>query len=49
MKKCGLVSTYTVKQYKVHKNDVNKSNIGNELNRDFDNDVLNDVIVSDLT
>jgi len=49
MKKYGLVSTYTVKQYKVHKSDVNKSNIGNDLDRNFNNDVLNDVIVSDLT
>jgi transposase InsO family protein len=49
MKRNGLVSTYTIKQYKVHKNEVNKSNIGNELDRNFDNDILHDVIVSDLT
>lgn len=45
----GLISKYTIKQFKVHKQTVNLSNTGNELNREFDNNILNDVIVSDLT
>lgn len=49
MSRNGLVSKYTVKQFKVHKQTVNVSNTGNELNRAFDNQVLHDVVVSDLT
>ena len=49
MKLNGLVSLYTVKQYKVHSNGTNTSIIDNELNREFDNNDLNKVIVSDLT
>lgn len=45
----ALVSVYTVKHYKVHRNKVNNSNTINELNREFKNDITNDVIVSDLT
>jgi len=49
MKKNALVSLYTVKQYKVHTQGSNQEKINNELNRAFDNDVINDVVVSDLT
>lgn len=45
----GLVSVYTVKQYKVHSSVVNRDETSNELGRAFDNNVSNDVIVSDLT
>jgi hypothetical protein len=33
----GLVSNYTVKQYKIHKQTCNNDNIGNVLNRQFNN------------
>lgn len=49
MSRNGLVSKYTVKQFKVHKQTVNLSDTGNILNRMFDNQILNDVVVSDLT
>lgn len=49
MNKNALVSLYTVKQYKVHKEGPNQEKIHNELDRAFDNDVIDDVVVSDLT
>ena len=45
----GLVSNYTIKQYKVHKQTCNNDNIGNILNREFNNKKYLDVVVSDLT
>lgn len=49
MKEQGLVSTYTVAQFKVHKSPCNESPITNELNREFDNNAPLGVVVSDLT
>src|SRR5699024_2297244 len=49
MKEQGLVSKYTVAQFKVSKSLVNESEIGNELNREFNTDKPLKVIVSDLT
>lgn len=49
MKEQGLVSKYTVAQFKPKKSTVNKSEIGNTLNREFNQDVELKVIVSDLT
>lgn len=45
----GLVSNYTVKQYKVHKTTCNNEFIDNSLNREFKRNKQMDVIVSDLT
>ena len=45
----GLVSNYTVKQFKVHKSTCNEDNIENKLNREFDREEKLDVVVSDLT
>ena len=49
MKKYNLVSKYTIKCYKYHKNTVNNSDIGNVLDRNFSRENTLDVIVSDLT
>jgi len=49
MEKHGLVSTYTIAQFKVHRTEVNQDKIDNELNREFNNKEENQVIVSDLT
>lgn len=49
MKKLGLVSKYTVAQFKPQKTSVNESEIGNVLNREFDQDEELKVVVSDLT
>jgi len=50
MAKHGLVSTYTVAQYKPHPKDpVNNDETGNTLDRKFNDTYLNEVIVSDLT
>lgn len=49
MKENGLISTYTVKQYKVHKETCNNDRIDNVLNRRFDQEKKMRVIVSDLT
>ncbi len=49
MKKHGLVSTYTVAQYKPHKADSNESEIQNLLQRKFNQDEPYAVVVSDLT
>jgi len=45
----GLVSTYTVAKYKVHKTTVNNQKVDNAVNREFDDRELLEVIVSDLT
>lgn len=49
MKKNGLVSVYTVAQYKPHKTKCNESEIQNELNREFDKETPLEAVVSDLT
>src|SRR5690625_4384616 len=49
MKEQGLVSKYTVAQFKVSKASVNESKVGNELNREFNSEKPLKVIVSDLT
>jgi len=49
MKKNGLVSAYTVAQYKPHKSKCNESDIGNELNRQFRKETPLEAVVSDLT
>ncbi len=49
MKKNGLVSSYTVKQYKVHHSTSNNDNIENRLNRNFNQEERMKVVVSDLT
>lgn len=49
MKSQGLVSSYTVAQYKPHKAACNKSQQSNELNRQFYQSEAKRVVVSDLT
>jgi len=49
MKKNGLVSAYTVAQYKVHKSVCNEAGIPNELNRQFQKLTPLEAVVSDLT
>ncbi|AWW28427.1 IS3 family transposase [Acetobacterium sp. KB-1] len=49
MKELGLVSTYTIAQFKVHKTPVNNDKIQNEVNRQFDDREQLEVVVSDLT
>lgn len=49
MKEQGLVSKYTVAQFKPMKTTCNESEIGNTLDRKFDQDQELRVIVSDLT
>jgi transposase InsO family protein len=49
MKKYGLVSNYTVKQYKIHSTKCNEEKIENAVNREFDREQTLDVVVSDLT
>ena len=49
MKENGLISNYTVAQYKVLSNKCNESNIANVVDRDFDNRDKLEVVVSDLT
>lgn len=49
MNKYGLVSNYTVKQYKVQKSKCNEEKIENEVARRFDNRKHLEVVVSDLT
>lgn len=45
----GLVSNYTVKQFKIHKSTCNEDKIENKVNRKFNREKELDVIVSDLT
>src|SRR5690625_5194904 len=49
MKEQGLVSKYTVAQYKPAKTTCNESEVGNVLNREFEQDQELKVVVSDLT
>ena len=49
MNELGLVSNYTVKQYKITKTSCNSDIIDNVINRDFDREKTLDVVVSDLT
>src|SRR5699024_10690184 len=49
MKEQGLVSKYTVAQFRVEKSSVNESDVGNLLNREFHSQEPLKVIVSDLT
>ncbi len=44
MDKYGLVSNYTIKQFKVHKSSCNEDKIANEVDRKY-----LEVVVSDLT
>lgn len=49
MKKLGLVSAYTIAAFRPHKSKYNESPVKNELNREFHNQKLHAVVVSDLT
>ncbi|WP_144083851.1 IS3 family transposase [Brevibacillus panacihumi] len=49
MKKNGLVSVYTVAQYKPYVSSCNESLIQNELNREFAKEAPLEAVVSDLT
>ena len=49
MKKYGLVSKYTQRQFKRHKSVVNEENVPNVVNREFSNRERLEVAVSDLT
>ena len=49
MKQEGLVSKYTVAQFKPHVDKCNESKIANVVNREFDNQPQYNVVVSDLT
>ena len=49
MDKYGLVSNYTVKQYKVHKTSYNSHDTQNIVNKRFGDRADLEVIVSDLT
>ena len=49
MKQLGLVSNYTVAQYKLHKQTCNEAPIKNELDRQFKTEEQFAVVVSDLT
>ena len=49
MKEQGLVSKYTIAQFNPQKSTVNESDVGNVLNREFDQDHALKVVVSDLT
>ena len=49
MKANGLISNYTIKQYKIHKTTCNNDEIANIVKRDFNNREHLDVAVSDLT
>jgi transposase InsO family protein len=49
MKQNGLVSRDTIAQFKHHKSTSNEEAVGNELNREFNQDQKLAVVVSDLT
>ena len=49
MQENGLVSNYTVKQYKIHKSTCNNDKVENIVHREFDREKTLDVVVSDLT
>lgn len=49
MKEQGLVSTYTIAQYKPHKADCNEARTANILDRQFEQTQAKRFVVSDLT
>lgn len=49
MRENGLVSNYTIAQYKVHKQPVNQDPVPNEVNQEFNDRAPLEVAVSDLT
>lgn len=49
MRKNGLVSSYTVAKYRVHKDTCNEAKVTNLVDRNFHNRDFLDVVVSDLT
>lgn len=49
MKQEGLVSNYTIAQFKPHIDRCNESKIANKVNREFNNQLEYNVVVSDLT
>lgn len=49
MKQEGLVSNYTIAQFKPHVDKCNESKIANKVNREFNNQPEYNVVVSDLT
>jgi transposase InsO family protein len=49
MNKYGLVSNYTIKQFKNHNSKVNNDNIPNIVDRNFNNRDLLEVVITDLT
>ncbi len=49
MDKYGLISNYTLKQFKVTKSKCNEDNIPNELDRNFNNRDYLEIVISDLT
>ena len=49
MNKYGLVSNYTIKQYKIQKSTCNEEKIANEVNREFNDREYLEVVISDLT
>ena len=49
MQENGLVSNYTVKQYKAHRSTCNNDKVENIVHREFDREKTLDVVVSDLT
>lgn len=49
MKLNGLVSSYTIKQFKVHRSKPNEEEIPNIINREFNREEQLDAVVSDLT
>lgn len=49
MNEQGLVSSYTIAQFKPHKDTCNDSTVQNELNREFNQKQERAVVVSDLT
>lgn len=49
MRENGLVSNYTVAQYKIHRKPSNEACIKNEVNREFNDREHLEVVVSDLT
>lgn len=49
MNKYGLVSNYTIKQFKVHKTSCNEEKIENKVERKFNDREQLEVVISDLT
>ncbi len=49
MEKYRLISNYTIKQYKIHKNKCNEDEVNNIVNREFENREDLEIVVSDLT